>query len=174
MRTMTQENPQLYWSRRHAWPLRDRFRIEFAPVVNHLTRFKVAYLAGGALFLLAVACVILFKNELQIGDFPIALLASAIHLLRLIAIISLFFAWLSAKFIKDWLYEKGTSKWTQRHAAANPNQNFTIPHWRFFVPTFIAQLALFTAWLVSVYWFAFTLPAEWSDLDRLIPSNFPI
>lgn len=174
MRTMTQENQPLYWSRRHAWPLRDRFRIEFAPAVNHLARFKVGYLAGGVLFILVVAFIIFFRNDLQIVDFSIALLASFVHLLRLIAVISLLFAWLSAKFIKDWLYEKSTNKWAQRYAAANPNQTFTIPHWRFFIPSFIVQIALFSAWLGLAYWLTFSLPAAWGDLDRLIPKGFPI
>jgi hypothetical protein len=84
------------------WSIPKRFSYEFGSTANHLRRFRLAYFLGAAAFVLVVTAVTWVRTDASASDFPTILLASVVHLLRALAVVSLFFAWLGAQFIQEW------------------------------------------------------------------------
>ncbi len=168
------DDQQYYWSRRRSWPLAIRFNYEFGGTARHLQKFRAAYFLGAISFILFVSVVTWFRKDAAVADIPLIVLASCIHLLRGIAIVSLLFAWLGAEFIQDWLYENATNAWIDKERARRPGVSFDVPHWRFFVPAVLARALIFATWLGAVFFLLYVIPGWAAGLDRFIPANFPI
>ena len=156
------------------WSLADRFAYEFSGTTTHLRTFRKRYVVGALLFVLVVSTVTWVRTGASLTDLPAILLASLVHLLRSIAVVSLLFAWLAAIFIQDWLYERTSNKWTTREALRRPGACFQVPHWRFYIPSVAIRYMLFVGWLAALFCLLFVLPARISGLEAFIPENFPI
>jgi hypothetical protein len=168
------DDQQYYWSRRRSWPLAIRFKYEFDGTARHLQKFRTGYFLGAVSFILFITLVTWFGKNAAVADIPLIVLSSFIHLLRGIAIISLFFAWLSAEFIQDWLYENASNAWIDKERMRRPEVSFDIPHWRFFVPAVLARALIFVNWLGALFFLLYVAPGWASGLERFIPNNFPI
>ncbi len=168
------DDQQYYWSRRHSWPLSVRFAYEFGGAAKHLRKFRIAYLVGAVAFIVFVSLVTWFRKDAAAADIPLVVLASCIHLLRGVAIVSLFFIWLSAQFIQDWLYEKASNAWVEKERTRRPEAlSFDIPLW-LFVPAVLARALIFVTWLGAMFFLLYVMTGWASDLERFISTNFPI
>ena len=165
---------QYYWSRRRSWPLAIRFKYEFGATARHLQKFRAAYFLGAVVFILFVSVVTWFRKYAAVADIPLIVLASCIHLLRGVAIVSSLFAWLSAEFIQDWLYENASNAWIDKERTRRPDVSFYVPHWRFFVPAILARALIFVTWLGAMFFLLYVVPDWASGLEGFIPDNFPI
>ena len=81
------------------WSVAKRFAYEFGSTARHLKTFSMQYGMAAVAFVLVVSCITWARTEASASDLPLVLLASVIHLLRGIAIVSLLFAWLGARVI---------------------------------------------------------------------------
>lgn len=168
------DDQQYYWSKRHSWPLAVRFAYEFGGAAKHLRKFRNAYWIGAITFVFLVAAITWIKKDATVADLPLIILASTLHLLRGVAIVSLFFVWLGAKFIQDWLYERASNIWIEKERIRRPDVSFDVPQWRFFIPAVLARSSIFISWLGVMFYLLYVVPGRVSDLDRFIPDNFPI
>lgn len=168
------DDQQYYLSRIRSWPLAVRFKYEFGGAARHLQKFRTAYFVGVVSFILFVAVVTWFRKDATVSDIPLIVLASSIHLLRGVAIVSLLFAWFSAEFIQDWLYENTSNDWIEKEIVQRPEASFDIPHWRFFVPAVLARTLIFVTWLGAMFFLLYVVPGWTSELERFFPDNFPI
>ncbi len=169
-----QNDQEYYLSRRRSWPLSVRFSYEFSGPVSHLKKFRSAYAIGFIAFILLVSGGTFIKHEASIDELLLIVLASTIHLLRGLAVISLLFAWLSAEFIHNSIYELMSNAWTEREKMRRPGVSFQIPHWRFYIPAVLIRTLIFVSWLAVMFFLLYVVPAWSPELGRFIPDNFPI
>lgn len=155
------------------WSVAERFTYEFDGTVNHLQKFHMVYAIGAIAFVLIVSAITWARTDASAADLPTIILASVIHLLRGVAIVSLFFAWLGSKFIQDWLYARTSKAWISRESSRRPGVSFLVPHWRFFVPAAMARFVIFSLWVGSLFLLLYVFPSCISELERFTPDNFP-
>ena len=155
------------------WSVAKRFAYEFGSTARHLKKFSMQYGMAAVAFVLVVSCITWARTEASASDLPLVLLASVIHLLRGIAIVSLLFAWLGARFIQDWLYARTSNAWCNKEARRRPGVSFAVPYWRFYVPAAAVRFVLFAVWVSSMFFLLFVIPGRVSGLESLIPENFP-
>jgi hypothetical protein len=163
-----------YLPKDNSWPIAIRFKYEFGDTSRHFQKFWTVYFLGAALSILFISIVTWFKKDAAVDDIPMIILASVVHLLRGAAIVSLLFAWVCAKLVHDWLYEKASSAWIEKEKLQKPGVSFGVPHWRFFFPAVLVRASIFLAWLGTMFFFLYVAPGWVYELERFIPDNFPI
>ncbi len=168
------DDKQYFWSQRPTWPLAVRFSHEFGDVAKHLCKCRNVYWIVALTFVLLITVITWIKKDATVTDLPLIILASTLHLLRGVAIVSIFFVWLSAEFIQDWLYERASHAWVEKERTRRPSLSFDVPYWRFFVPAVLVRSSIFISWLGFMYYLLYVLPCQVSELERFIPDNFPI
>lgn len=153
------------------WSISKRFSYEFGSAANHLRRFRLAYMIGAVVFVLLVSAVTWVRTNASVSDLPALLVASIVHLLRGVAIVSLLFAWLGARLVQEWLYARTSSAWVRREALRRPGVSFQVPYWRFQASALVVRWVVFAIWLGSLFLLLCILPGY--ALERFIPANFP-
>lgn len=155
------------------WSLKDRFSYEFRSSAEHFRKFSKVYLICALAFVVAVSIATWVRQGATLGDVPLLLLASTIHLLQAVAIVSLLFAWLGGRLIQEWLYARMSRSWTASQSMRTPAVSFSIPHWRFYLPAASARWLLFASYVWADFFLLYVVPGKFQKLTRFIPDNFP-
>lgn len=161
------EHPERYWS------IAERLSYEFGSTSRHMRKYRVAYGIGACIFVLVVSVVTWVRKDASVADLPIIFLASGIHLLRGMAIVSLLFAWLGSQFVGEWLYTRTSDEWVRKEALRRPGVSFQVPHWRFYLPAALARFAILGAWVGGIFFLLYVIPNRVLDLERFTPDGFP-
>jgi hypothetical protein len=156
------------------WPLKTRLKYEFEASLSHFRKHFLPYVLGSGVFLLLVAAVMYVKKDAELTDIHLVLLAGTVHLLRIAGIVSLLFAWVAARVVQAFIYDRAAQRWTVREASKRPGESFPVPHWRFFIPAAAVRGVLFGFWLLFLFVLLYVIPGRYPALSQFIPQDVPL
>ena len=153
------------------WTLRDMVANEFGSTWRNIRENRRNYALGCIAFVILAAIVAFIRTDASILDTPAIFVASIINFLRIIAIVSLLFAWILSKFVQIKTHNLLANKWIEQELVNRPNESFPIPFWRFIIPAVCARIGLLLGYVLILFWLLFFLPERNESIHHFLPRN---